>query len=46
MAKKIESQVLKLGKPVLFRSTFPGASEFRHFSSSDLDKAIEIIKAG
>ena len=46
MAKTIESQILKLGEPVSFRSNFPGSSEFRHFSSSDLNKAIEIIKAG
>jgi hypothetical protein len=45
MAKKIESQILKLGEPVSFRSKFPGSSEFRHFSSSDLNKAIEIIRA-
>jgi len=46
MAKKIESKILKLGEPVSFIRKFPGSSEFRYFSSSDLNKAIEIIKAG
>ena len=46
MAKSIESQILKLGKPVSFRSSFPGSSEFRHFSSTDLNKAIKLIKTG
>lgn len=46
MAKKIESQILKLGESVSFRSNFPGSSEFRHFSSTDLNKAIELIKTG
>lgn len=46
MAKKLESQILKLGKPVSLRSNFPGSSEFRHFSSNDLNKAINLIKAG
>jgi len=45
-AKQIESQLLKIGEPVFFRSSFPGSSEFRHFSSYDLNKAIELIKAG
>ena len=44
-AKAIESQILKLGEPVSFRRNFLGSSEFRHFSSSDLNKAIEIIIA-
>jgi hypothetical protein len=46
MAKKIESQILKLGNPVSFRRKFPGSGEFRHFSSSDLSKVIELIKTG
>lgn len=46
MAKKIESKILKLGKPVSFRGDFSGSSEFRHFSSSDLNTAIELIKTG
>lgn len=46
MAKRIESKILKLGKPVSLRNNFPGSSEFRHFSSNDLNKAIEIIKSG
>ena len=46
MAKRIESQVLKLGKPVSRIGKFPGSSEFRHFSSNDLNKAIELIKTG
>ncbi|MDI1351315.1 MAG: hypothetical protein PSV35_00870, partial [bacterium] len=44
MAKRIESQILKLGKPLSFGDSFPGSSEFRHFSSADLNKAIELIK--
>ncbi|HFD2272866.1 hypothetical protein SCO41_14780 [Legionella pneumophila serogroup 2] len=46
MAKRIESQILKLGQPLSFRNSFPGSSEFRHFSSTDLNKAIELIKTG
>jgi hypothetical protein len=45
-AKQLESQILKIGEPVIFRSSFRGSSEFRHFSSYDLNKAIELIKAG
>ena len=45
-AKQIESQILKLGTPVSFRSKFPGSTEFRHFSSYDRNKAIELILAG
>ena len=45
-AKQIESQLLKIGKPVSLIRSFPGASEFRHFSSDDLVKAIELILAG
>ena len=45
-AKQIESQILKFGTPVSFRSRFHGSSEFRHFSTEDLDKAIELILAG
>jgi hypothetical protein len=45
-AKQIESLILKIGEPVFFRSSFPGSSEFRHFSSCDLNRAIELIRAG
>ena len=45
-AKKIESQILRIGKRVSFIRSFPGSSEFRHFSSDDLNKAIELILAG
>jgi hypothetical protein len=45
-AKQIESQILKIGKPVSFIRSFPGSSEFRHFSSDDLIEAIELILAG
>jgi hypothetical protein len=45
-AKQIESEILKFGKPVSFRRSFPGSSEFRHFSSHDLNKAMELILDG
>jgi len=45
MAKKIENQILKMGTPVSFRTKFPGSSEFRHLSPTEIDKAIEMIKS-
>jgi predicted ATPase len=45
-AKQIESQVLKMGKPVFFKRRFAGSSEFRHLSSEELEDVIEIIRAG
>jgi hypothetical protein len=45
-AKQIEAEVLKLGERVLFKSRFSGSSEFRHLSSLELNRAIELILSG
>ena len=42
-AKQIEAEVLKLGERVLFKSSFSGSTEFRHLSSLELNRAIELI---
>ena len=43
---KTDTVGLKLGERVLFKRSFSGSSEFRHLSSLELSRAIELILAG